>query len=238
MSLNDTVSKYLLSLENSFLKLHGKSVEIKDDIDSYKYISELVEVLDLDKFGFCQGVLSLDDEQREWFRKVIGKAIPPEMVTNVVKQSRNYYYLNKDSDLKSDKIDVSFQMDEAEKVLSQASEEMKTYLARESLDEKKEEFNRVRIQEYDIIQLGSTFIGGKLMAPVENINLFYETVRGSSDLEDEEKTTLIGYVAARNLELYNKQNDLINNKAERLLQKELQKEEESKKEYSSGVKVH
>ena len=57
-------------------------------------------------------------------------------------------------------------------------------------------------------------------------------------MEDEEKTTLIGYVAARNLELYNKQNDLINNKAERLLQKELQKEEESKKEYSSGVKVH
>ena len=207
MSLNDTVSKYLLSLEKSFLQLHSKSESIKDDIKSYKYIQNLLEVLEADRLGFCGVVEKLNDKQIEDFRNRMEKVVPGE-VTDLLAQSKKYYDYN--TRLKTDlnSIDDLFsffdQLAKSEKVLHKASEEMKTYLARVDIEEKKTQLLEAEEKEIKIFSLGGKFDENGLIEPIgaENVDFFEETVNSADGLEDFEKTNLVSYVTEFEVKSY------------------------------------
>ena len=95
--MNQTLFEdFLIQLEYLALSAEDKIAVLEEINADYKYISDLLEVLKKSKLAFAEGYCGLTKEKEEEFKDTITRRIIyKELLSKVLKECRNLYYLKK-----------------------------------------------------------------------------------------------------------------------------------------------
>lgn len=196
--MNQTLFEdFLIQLEYLALGAEDKIAVLEEINADYKYISDLLEVLKKSKLAFAEGYCGLTKEKEEEFKDTITRRIIyKELLSKVLKECRNLYYLKK-SDLYQ-REETKSQRQSSEQVLEQFIEKLEEFINKVNYPKNRDEIKRLKAYVEDIIALANNF---EEYGAVKNID-FFEDVIEEIDLSDNEKKEIISLALINNLEMY------------------------------------
>lgn len=192
---------FLIQLEYLALNAEDKIATLEIVNADYKYISDLLEVLKKSKLAFADGYCNLTKEKESEFKSIITRRIIyQELLSKVLKECRNLYYLEKSGLYQKE--EVKSQRKASEQVLEQFIEKLTKFINRVNYQENKNEIKSLKSYVENIISLANHF---EEYGAVKDIDFFQDIIE-EIDLSDSEKKEIISVALINNLEMYKQKN--------------------------------
>ena len=229
MKIEEIIEKFLIHLENVIMSLEKAYDTIDQKREDYNYSKNLLEILNVSKDAFLEGVLSRKEEEQVKLDEFLNRILNPNEVDKIYDAIKNLYYLK---EYNLDTKDIP-QIKDIEEIINRLKERLQDYqekIERKNLDSLQEEIsNNIN----NVILLGSAYEGNTQKEEIKDIDFLAKTV-DSSPLTDEEKEKLLLHTLEVNAKLYV---ETLKNKKEQdtLLEDDLGKmleEEQKEEEYS------
>ncbi len=191
---------FLIQLEYLALSAEDKIATIESTNEDYKYVRDLLEVIKKSKLAFADGYCNLTKEKENEFKSIITRIIAyPEMLSEVLKEIKNLYYLNQNN--LYHKIEIKPQRQKSEQTINQFAEKLTEFTDRVDYHKNKNEIKRLKEYVENIISLANNF---EEYGAVKNIDFFQEVIE-EVDLSDSEKREIISLALIKNLEMYQRE---------------------------------
>ena len=224
MSREEIIEKFLTKIEAKTLKQEEEINELTETAETYRYLNDLVEVIETSKTAFAEGVVELKKKQLEQFKNKLKKAGVLDFEVDVLLDEVNNLYNLEESKL-LDNPDVKEQKDKSIKIIEEVEEKMKNYLSEidyRSVEKKRKELLQ---KEEKNIALGSKFNGNHLESMIDNIDFFYSSMKNEG-LTEEEIYVMAEMLVEENNKQYRK--ELEENKEIKYAEESLYIDEEDK----------
>lgn len=194
---NHLIDDFLIQLEYLALSTEEKISLLENENKDYRYLSDLVEVLNVSKTSFAECYMNLSKEKMEEFKSIIGKVIPyPEKISSTVNEIRNLYYLQENNLLDTE--EVLSQRVTAEDTINSFRNYLLNYTRR--IDYQKNDLEIKHLRKYleNLVTLGTNL---EEENEIENIDFLQEIIQDVT-LSIQEQQEILLIIIKNNLKTY------------------------------------
>ena len=223
--------KFILFLEEKAISLREDIIKIDDELETYKYMENLQEVIYASILSFCDCLVTSKEEKKEEFINKLKVILKESEIENILKEASNLSTMNKEGLIKKNNIPKEAR--KSIEVINNLYDEVCTYLSKTDIKkDKKEKLSKEK--EFEKIEnIGTNLDESVERNPIDDMDYFEKLVE-EFDCNEVDKVILVEKTAVRNLDLYNKIMTKQNKKVKKLIEEyELEKIKSPIKESSS-----
>ena len=223
--------KFILFLEEKAISLREDIIKIDDELETYKYMENLQEVIYASILSFCDCLVDSKEEKKEEFINKLKVILKESEIENILKEASNLSTMNKEGLIKKNNIPKEAR--KSIEVINNLYDEVCTYLSKTDIKkDKKEKLSKEK--EFEKIEnIGTNLDESVERNPIDDMDYFEKLVE-EFDCNEVDKVILVEKTAVRNLDLYNKIMTKQNKKVKKLIEEyELEKIKSHIKESSS-----
>lgn len=223
--------KFILFLEEKAISLREDIIKIDDELETYKYMENLQEVIYASILSFCDCLVDSKEEKKEEFINKLKVILKESEIENILKEASNLSTMNKEGLIKKNNIPKEAR--KSIEVINNLYDEVCTYLSKTDIKkDKKEKLSKEK--EFEKIEnIGTNLDESVERNPIDDMDYFEKLVE-EFDCNEVDKVILVEKTAVRNLDLYNKIMTKQNKKVKKLIEEyELEKIKSPIKESSS-----
>lgn len=227
-------TKFILFLEEKAMAIQDELLRINDELDTYKYMEDLQEVIYASIISFCNCLVDLDKEKKEEFISKLKVILKESEIENIIIEASNLSTMNKEGLIK--KNNIPKEAKRSIEVINNLYDEICTYLSKTDIKKDKKE-KQIKENEFEKIEnIGSSLDESVERNPIDDMEYFEKLVE-EFVCNEVDKVILVEKTALRNIELYNKIINKQNKKVQKLIEEyELEKIKKSPPQETSSRK--
>jgi len=202
MTSQRVVTEFLIKLESSALHAEEEKRELELINNTYKYVSDLLEVVTASKIAFVEGYFSLKKSQKDEFISLMEKVIPnTEELYSILAEIKNFNFLIISNLLKRE--EVTPQKAIAIRKIDELISMLKKFQSQINIKKNTKKINELNDFITKIIELGTKFEDDTLIEEIDDID-FLQTILKEISLTTEDELDLLFLIMRKNVDIYTK----------------------------------
>jgi len=202
MTSQRVVTEFLIKLESSALHGEEEKRELELINNTYKYVSDLLEVVTASKIAFVEGYFSLKKSQKDEFISLMEKVIPnTEELYSILAEIKNFNFLIISNLLKRE--EVTPQKAIAIRKIDELISMLKKFQSQINIKKNTKKINELNDFITKIIELGTKFEDDTLIEEIDDID-FLQTILKEISLTTEDELDLLFLIMRKNVDIYTK----------------------------------
>lgn len=228
MKGKDITEQFLNELEAKALGIEDELLILIDTNEQSKYLSDLLDVLNVSKVAFAEGYNSLSPAKEAEFLTVVTEIMPSEkQIESLIQETRNLYYLSISNLL--NRPETITQQTQAEQTIESFINLLKKHLSSVDMNKNQKKITNSENKIEKIIGIGNKFDDYKQTDEVEDITFFGEMLE-ETDFSDRDKLNFICQTLEENVSFYRRNRKELKESPEILFTEEMESVESKEAE--------
>lgn len=192
--------QFLTELEEEALDVEEEMLSLIDINKQSRYLSDLLDVLNVSKVAFAEGYTCLSENKENEFLNILAEVLPSqEEVKKLLAETKNLYYLSTSNLIDCD--ETIHQQHQAEATIDSFINKLSDYLSVVDMNTNSQRISKSEKKIERMITIGDKFDDYQQTDEIADINFFGEVLE-NMDFSDSDKFDFICQVLTDNVSFY------------------------------------